>query len=173
MRNIERNIEMGLFASRWLMAPFYLGLVGALTVLLYTFGLELVHFASNVTTMNANDAILASLALVDMSLAGNLLIIVIFSGYENFISKMDIGEHEDRPEWMGTVDFSALKLKLIASIVAISGIHLLKVFMEIKKYETDEIMWMVIIHLVFVTSGVMLALMDRLAASSKITKKLA
>jgi uncharacterized protein (TIGR00645 family) len=96
---------------------------------------------------------------------------VIFSGYENFISKMDIGDHEDQPEWMGHVDFSTLKLKLIASIVAISGIHLLKIFMEVKKYSEKEMMWMVIIHLVFVFSGVMLALMDKIASSTKASKK--
>jgi uncharacterized protein (TIGR00645 family) len=170
-KSFEHTLEHGLFASRWLMAPFYIGLVGALAVLVYTFGLELLHFIMNAPDMKANDAILASLALIDISLAGNLLIIVIFSGYENFISKLDVGDHKDQPEWMGTVDFSTLKLKLIASIVAISGIHLLKIFMEIKKYDNNEIMWMVIIHLVFVVSGVMLALMDKISASAKLTKK--
>jgi len=170
-RTFENTLENGLFASRWLMAPFYMGLVGALAVLLYTFSLELLHFIKDANDMNANDAILASLALIDISLAGNLLIIVIFSGYENFISKLDIGNHKDQPEWMGTVDFSTLKLKLIASIVAISGIHLLKIFMEVKKYTDNEIMWMVVIHLVFVVSGVMLAYMDKLSATTKSIKK--
>ncbi len=170
-KKIEHSLEKSLFASRWLMAPFYIGLVGALVVLLYTFCMELVHFVLNAPTMDANDAILASLALIDISLAGNLLVIVIFSGYENFISTLDIGEHEDRPAWMGTVDFSTLKLKLIASIVAISGIHLLKVFMEVKKYGEQEIFWMVVIHIVFILSGVMLALMDKISASTKLYKK--
>lgn len=170
-RRFEHTLEHGLFASRWLMAPFYIGLVGALAALVYTFGLELFHFITHASSMNANDAILASLALIDISLAGNLLIIVIFSGYENFISKFDIGDHVDQPEWMGSVDFSTLKLKLIASIVAISGIHLLKVFMEVKKYAPAEIFWMVVIHLVFVISGVMLAWMDKLAAGTKVIKK--
>lgn len=170
-KNFESALEHGLFASRWLMAPFYLGLVVALCVLVYTFGLELIHLVEKAPTLDANDVILASLALIDISLAGNLLIIVIFSGYENFISKMDIGDHEDQPEWMGHVDFSTLKLKLIASIVAISGIHLLKIFMEVKKYSEQEMMWMVIIHLVFVISGVMLALMDKISSSTKAAKK--
>lgn len=168
--SFENMLEKGLFASRWLMAPFYIGLVGALCVLVYTFCLELLYFVLHASQMNANDAILASLALIDISLAGNLLIIVVFSGYENCISKIDIGDHEDKPEWMGHVDFSTLKLKLIASIVAISGIHLLKVFMEIKKYAETEIMWMIIIHLVFVFSGVMLALMDKISTSAKNAK---
>lgn len=168
---IERTIEHGLFASRWLMAPFYVGLVGALVVLLFSFMQELWHFITSIPHITQTDAVLGVLSLIDLSLAGNLLLIVIFSGYENFVSKMDVSEHKDQPEWRGSVDFSTLKLKLIASIVAISGIHLLKVFMDVEKTSEHQIMWMVIIHLVFVVSGVLLALMDRVAASTKAAKK--
>lgn len=168
---IEKVIEQGLFASRWLMAPFYIGLVGALTILLISFIQELWHFIIHIPTLTQNDAVLGVLSLIDLSLAANLLLIVIFSGYENFVSKFDVDEHEDQPEWRGSVDFSTLKLKLIASIVAISGIHLLKVFMDVGKTTKHEMMWMVIIHLVFVVSGVLLALMDRIAASTKALKK--
>ena len=165
--SIETILERGLFASRWLMAPFYVGLVGALIILLYAFLMELVHLFATIQSLTTSDAILGALALIDLSLAASLLIIVIFSGYENFVSEMNIGDHEDRPEWMGTVNFSTLKLKLIASIVAISGIHLLKIFMEIGKYTDREVLWLVIIHLVFVVSGVLLALMDKIASSTK------
>jgi uncharacterized protein (TIGR00645 family) len=168
---VERFIENGLFASRWLMAPFYIGLVGALALLLVTFTKELFHLLLNISGLSANDAILGCLALVDISLAGNLLVIVIFSGYENFVSKMDIKDQRDQPEWKGTVDFNTLKLKLIASIVAISGIHLLKIFMDVKKYSEAELQWMVIIHVVFVISGVLLALMDYIATNAKALKK--
>ena len=119
--------------------------------------------------MSGDDAIMLALTLIDLSLAANLVIIVMFSGYENFVSKIDTGSHEDRPEWMGTVDFSGLKLKLIASIVAISGIALLKSFLEISAgaafalEEQQRLMWQVIVHLVFVVSGVLLALMDWLS----------
>lgn len=164
---MERIIERGLFASRWLLAPFYIGLIGALAMLLVTFAQELIHFVLNITTMAAQDAILACLALIDISLAANLVIIVVFSGYENFVSKIDVADHEDAPSWKGKVDFMSLKIKLIASIVAISGIHLLKVFMDIKKYTEQDIYWMVVIHVVFVASGVFLALMDHLVARSK------
>jgi uncharacterized protein (TIGR00645 family) len=167
----EHILEQGLFASRWLMAPMYVGLVGALVVLIIGFMMELAHFFAGIFTMTPNDAVLGVLSLIDLSLAGNLLLIVIFSGYENFVSKMDTGSHEDKPEWQGTVDFSTLKLKLVASIVAISGIHLLKVFMDVEKVSETQIRWMVIIHLVFVVSGVLLALMDRVAASAKVLKK--
>ncbi len=170
---MERLIERGLFASRWLMAPMYVGLVGALAILVYTFGLELWHIVGQLPAMTVNDAVLGTLALIDLSLAANLVLIVIFSGYENFVSRMDaVAEHEDRPEWQGQVDFSTLKLKLVASIVAISGIHLLKVFMDIDKYSPDKIYWMVVIHLVFVVSGVLLAGMDWIASNTKVLKAL-
>lgn len=164
---IERMIERGLFASRWLMAPFYMGLVLALVALLISFIKEILHVFLHIQSLEASDVILAALSLIDLSLAGNLLLIVIFSGYESFVSKINIEGHEDQFEWKGKVDFAAMKLKLIASIVAISGIHLLKIFMDIKKYSEQEISWMVIIHVVFVFSGVMLALMDRIAYGPK------
>ena len=123
----------------------------------------------NVLVLKDTDVILGILTLIDLSLAGNLLLMVIFSGYENFVSKLNVGDHQDRPEWMGKVDFSGLKLKLIASVVAISGIHLLKSFMSIGSIpitpeKQTELMWLVIIHLIFVISGVLLALMDWITA---------
>lgn len=170
-KNIEHFIERGLFASRWLMAPIYIGLVGGLILLVISFGQELLHLFLSITTLSQSDVILGILSLIDLSLAGNLLLIVIFSGYENFVSKINTDEHEDHPEWKGSVDFSTLKLKLIASMVAISGIHLLKVFMDIEKYQEKHIYWLIIIHLVFVVSGVLLALMDLISAKTKLMKK--
>lgn len=164
---MEKAIERGIFYSRWLLAPFYIGLIGALAGLLATFAQELWHFLTHLLSVDANDAILASLALIDLALAGNLLIIVIFSGYENFVSKIDVAEADDKLDWRGKVDFTGLKLKLIASIVAISGIHLLKVFMDIPKYSEAQIHWMIVIHTVFVVSGVLLALMDYLTNKAK------
>jgi uncharacterized protein (TIGR00645 family) len=163
----ERWLESGLFHSRWLMAPFYVGLVVALAALLVVFFTEAVHEFSHLLTMTPNQAIMMVLKLIDLSLAGNLLLIVIFSGYENFVSKIDTPDDEDRPSWMGTVDFSGLKMKLIASIVAISAIALLKAFMELsegKELDDRSLIWLVVIHVTFVVSGVLLALMDWLAA---------
>ncbi len=163
---LEDGFERALFAARWLLAPIYLGLVFALVMLLVVFVRELFHYATQVLIMEDDDVILAVLTLIDISLAGNLVLIVLFSGYENFVSKFDLGDQTDRPSWMGTVDFAGLKLKLIASIVAISGIHLLKWFMEIGEYESGQffdepqLRWLVIIHVTFVVSGVLLALMD-------------
>jgi len=165
----ERWLEAGLFRARWLMAPFYVGLVLALAALIVVFANEAAHELSHVFSMSPEEAILMVLSLIDLSLAGNLLLIVIFSGYENFVSKIDTGEDEDRPGWMGTVDFSGLKMKLIASIVAISAIALLKAFMKLAEgdaLDDRRLIWLVVIHLTFVVSGVLLALMDLLASKT-------
>ena len=164
----ERWLEATLFASRWLMAPFYLGLVFVLVALLVVFIDELVQEVAHIGSMTAESAILMGLSLIDLSLAGNLILIVIFSGYENFVSKIDTGGHADRPDWMGTVDFSGLKLKLVSSIVAISAIALLRTFMKIGSVPLNptEIKWRVIMHLTFVTSGVLLAFMEFLSSRS-------
>lgn len=161
---LERGLERTLFASRWLMAPFYLGLVLALVLLLVKFVQEFIVEASHVLEMSGTETILGILTLVDLSLAGNLLIMVIFAGYENFVSKIEIEQGDDRLDWMGKVDFSGLKLKLIASIVAISGIHLLKIFMNIGSYEERQVIILIVIHLTFVVSGAILAWMDLLVS---------
>lgn len=163
---VERVLETLLFASRWLLAPFYLGLALALFVLLVKFAGEFSHLAVHAfdTSTKESDVILGVLSLVDLALTGSLLIIVIFSGYENFVSKIDHTNHRDWPEWMGTIDFTALKLKLLSSIVAISAIQLLKQFMALKPgADRETLFWSVVIHLVFVSSSVLLALSDRIA----------
>lgn len=170
--DIEDRFERGLFASRWLMAPMYLGLVVALAMLTIIFLRELVYYAPQILTLSPEKTILVVLTLIDLTLAANLLLIVMFSGYENFVSKFDFDAGADRPEWMGKVDFGGLKMKLIASIVAISGIHLLKRFMEIGDTSSPAaddrtLMWLTIIHLTFVVSGVLMALMDWLQSRSK------
>ena len=162
----ERRLERMLFSARWLMAPFYLGLVFALAALLVVFIHELVTELSHITTMTSESAILMALSLIDLSLAGNLILIVIFSGYENFVSKLDADDLDERPAWMGTIDFSGLKLKLVGSIVAISAIALLRSFMKIGSEPLDatQLQWQILVHLTFVTSGVLLALMDLLSS---------
>lgn len=164
---LEYYGEQVLFASRWLLAPFYLGLAVSIGVLLVKFMAELLHLVMHAFTSTESEVILGVLALVDLALTGSLLIIVIFSGYENFVSKIDHSGHRDWPEWMGTIDFAALKLKLLSSIVAISAIQLLKKFMAIDKISEREIFWLVVIHVVFVISSVLLALSDRIAGHGK------
>ncbi len=158
---IERAVEWIIYTSRWLMAPVYLGLIAALGILIVTFFRELYLQIPLVMSMDEKEIILLVLTLVDLSLAGNLVLIILFTGYESFVSKIDSAHSDhDRPDWMGTLDFSGLKIKLIASIVAISGIHLLKVFMNLDEYGEEKIRWYVLIHLTFIVSGVCVAAMD-------------
>jgi uncharacterized protein (TIGR00645 family) len=164
---IERTLEKFLFASRWLLAPFYVALVFALALLLVRTMQEAWHFLLLVPAAKEADVILAALALVDLTFTGSLIVIVIFSGYENFVSRIDEAEHKDWPEWMGKIDFSGLKLKLLSSIVAISAIQLLRAFMNVANVTDRELTWLVIIHVVFVVSGVVLALTDRISGEAK------
>jgi uncharacterized protein (TIGR00645 family) len=160
-----------LFRARWLIAPFYVGLVLALVMLLGSFCYELylaffVHFS-----LDPEAVILMVLTLIDLSLAANLVIIVIFSGYENFVSKIETERQEDRPSWMGTLDFSGLKMKLIGSIVAISVISLLRAFMELAnagaEFDARKLSWMIGLHMTFLSSGVLFALMDWIASKTE------
>lgn len=163
LKQLELFGERMLFASRWLLAPFYLGLAFSLVILLIKFLAELGHLALGAFSSTEAEVILGVLSLIDLVLTGSLIIIVIFSGYENFVSKIDHSRHTDWPEWMGTIDFTALKLKLLSSIVAISAIHLLKQFMSLSTVSNRDIAWLVLIHVVFVVSSVLLALSDRIA----------
>ena len=158
----ERWTERLIFSSRWLLAPFYLGLAVALLVLLVKFGQELFHFVSHPFSTTESDTILGVLTLIDLTFTGSLIVIVVFSGYENFVSRIEVEGHEDWPEWMSKIDFTGLKLKLMSSIVAISAIQLLKIFMNLKNTSDREIMWYVGLHVVFVVSGLVLALTDRI-----------
>jgi uncharacterized protein (TIGR00645 family) len=162
----RRRLEAGLFAARWLLAPFYVGLALALATLLVVFGIalvdDLVELIGTPLAKLPEAGILMSLSMIDLSLTGNLVIIVILAGYENFVSPIATTGSVTRPSWMGKVDFSNLKMKLIASIVAISAIALLKTYLEINDHRPDQVtlLWEVVILLTFVVSGVLLALMD-------------
>jgi len=162
---VEAAIEALLFAGRWLMAPIYIGLLVILGAIAVKFIEEMVVTIPQVLSMEERDLVMFVLSLVDLALLGNLVLMVTFVGYENFVSKMHSDErHEDRPEWMEHVDFSGLKLKLLSSIVAISAIHLLRSFLEIKDLAKEDVGWQLALHLGFVISGVLLAAMDRLSA---------
>lgn len=167
---IEGGLEATIFRSRWLLAPFYVGLIFSIILLLIKFTQELWHMTTHVMDASDADVIVGILALVDMSLVGSLLLMIIFSGYEIFVSKIDVAGHKDRPDWMGKVDFASLKLKVIGAIVAISAIDLLKSFTNVPGELTDPeakaLMWKVIIHMAFVLSGVIFALTDKIAGDT-------
>ena len=163
LKRAEHAFETLLFNSRWLMAPFYLGLVLSLVVLLYKFVLLLFEFVMHATMAKESDIILGVLSLIDVSLTGNLVLIVVFSGYENFVSRIDPRGHPDWPEWMTKVDFAGLKQKLLASIVAISAIQVLKAFMNIDStFEPQKLIALAGVHLVFVLSTVLIVWSDRM-----------
>jgi len=164
---IERVLERFLFASRWLLAPFYVALVFSLLALLAKMLQHVALLAAHIWTATEAEVIVEVLKLVDLTLTGSLMVIVIFSGYENFVSRIDAAGHTDWPEWMTKIDFSGLKLKLMSSIVAISGIQLLSNFMNVSKTSDRDLWWYAGIHMVFVVSGLLLALTDRMSGDDK------
>ena len=164
---LEKNLEKGLFASRWFIAPVYIILAISLGIITLKVIQEFIHVVPEMFSMTVREVMLFVLHVVDLALVGNLILMIIFAGYENFVSKISAAENsEDKPSWMGKVDFSDLKLKLIASIVAISGINLLEIFMDIASVPDREVQWMIIVHLVFIISGVLLAVMDYIASKT-------
>jgi uncharacterized protein (TIGR00645 family) len=167
MKQLETGLETLIFGSRWLLAPFYLGMVLALGLLLVKFVKEFFHFVPLVFTAEGGDVIIGLLSLIDVVMVANLIIIIVFAGYENFVSRINTAGHEDRPSWMGHVGFAELKMKLIGSIVAISGIELLKAFMHVESMTNEQLAWKVGIHMTFVASGLLFAIGDRITAGKK------
>lgn len=159
---MERTFENLLYASRWLLAPIYIGLSLALLVLGIKFFQEALHVLPAVLEMNEADLVLIVLSLVDIALVGGLIVMVMLSGYENFVSAIDIKEGGEKLDWLGKLDAGSLKQKVAAAIVAISSIHLLKAFMNAPHIDNDKLMWYVIIHMTFVLSALGMALVDRL-----------
>lgn len=158
---LEKIVENTLYAIRWLLAPIYLGLGLALLALGIKFFQEVFHLLPKILVTPETDLVLTVLALIDIALVGSLLIMVMFSGYENFVSRLDLQENHDKLDWLGKLDAGALKLKVAASIVAISSIHLLKAFMNAEKIPSEKLMWYVIIHMTFVVSAVLMGVMEK------------
>ncbi|HBR3216055.1 TPA: TIGR00645 family protein [Klebsiella pneumoniae] len=159
---MERFLENAMYASRWLLAPVYFGLSLGLIALTIKFFQEIFHILPHIFSVSESDMILTLLSLVDMTLVGGLLVMVMFSGYENFVSQLDINEGKEKLCWLGKMDATSLKNKVAASIVAISSIHLLRVFMDAKNVPDNKLMWYVIIHLTFVLSAFVMGYLDRL-----------
>lgn len=162
MKIIEQAIEKIIFASRWIQAPLYGGLIVASVLYAYKFLIELVHLAQSVNTLTEELLMLGILTLVDITMVLNLLVMVIIGGYATFVSRLNIDDHEDRPDWLEKVDAGSLKVKLAGSLVSISGIHLLKSFINISNKSPEAVMWQVIIHLVFLVSILVLAYSEKI-----------
>jgi len=168
---IESLIEKTLLASRWLLVVFYLGLAFALGVYAISFIAKTAKIASKVFVLNDNDIILAMLGLIDACLVGSLMVMVMLSSYENFVSRLDKAGTNGELGWLGKIDTGSLKVKIASAIVAISSIHLLQVFLNAAKYDNMTIMWSTVIHLAFVVSAIALAFVDRIAEGAKAAKK--
>ena len=168
MVKLELLLEKVIFAGRWLLAPLYIGLLGALLPILYRFAHSFWEIMTHITSLTMSEITLQVLELLDTVLLGNLIILVLFAGYENFVSKIAVADGaEDRPHWMGHVDSSGMKIKLIGSLVAISVIELLKDFMQEGPFDPKREGWRIGIHMTFVISGVLFALMDNMADRHK------
>lgn len=159
---MERFLENAMYTSRWLLAPIYVGLSLALLALTLKFFQEVYHLLPHVLDMAEEELILVLLSMVDMSLVGGLLVMVMISGYENFVSQLDIDEGKEKLDWLGKMDSGSLKLKVAASIVAISSIHLLRVFMDAQKIPNDKLMWYVLIHITFVVSAFVMSYLEKM-----------
>lgn len=155
---VEKVLEKIIFASRWIQAPLYAGLIVGGVLYAYKFTAELIHLCMHLTEISEAALMLGVLTLVDITMVANLLIMVVIGGYSTFVSKMnDIESHEDRPDWLEKVDAGTLKVKLAGSLVGVSGIHLLQTFINIENKDIEHVKWQVIIHVVFLVSSIMLA----------------
>jgi len=166
-KKVEFVFEKMLFASRWLLAPIFLGLSLALMALGFKFFQEAWHIFHDLPAMDESVMVLKVLAMIDIALVATLIIMVMFSGYENFVSTID-AKGSDTLNWLGKLDAGTLKLKVAASIVAISSIHLLRIFMQVgeigkETYTNNQIMWYVILHMTFVLSALLLGVLDRIS----------
>ena len=168
MKQLEIFVERIILASRWLLVIFYIGLGIALALYAVSFGAKLWKFASHIFTLDEAESILDMLGLIDAALVASLVVMVIISGYENFVSKFD---EEDSVHWLGEIDANSLKIKVASTIVAISSIHLLQIFLNVEKYESDKLMWFTLIHIAFVVSALFLAFIDRVSAMTKALNK--
>lgn len=164
MKRLELIVENVILASRWLLVVFYLGLTAALAIYAFTFFGKLMKFAETSTIIDEADAILSILSLIDAALVASLVVMVIIAGYENFVSRFD---DTSEVHWLGTIDAGSLKIKVASTIVAISSIDLLQIFLDLQKYTNDKIMWATIMHIAFVVSALILAYVDRLTSHGK------
>jgi uncharacterized protein (TIGR00645 family) len=168
MKKLEHLIEAIILASRWLLVVFYLGLAAALALYAVAFGGKLMDFLLNVADLGETDTILKMLSLIDAALVASLVVMVIISGYENFVSRFDKAEGE--LAWLGKIDAGSLKIKVASTIVAISSIHLLQVFLNAAQYSEPKLMWLTIMHMAFVVSALFLAYIDKVMAETKKAK---
>lgn len=160
-----------IFASRWLQAPLYFGLIVAQAVYVYLFMVELSHLIHKIGSLSENDIMLIVLGLIDVVMIANLLIMVIVGGYETFVSRLNLEDHPDQPEWLSHVNAGVLKVKLATALIGISAIHLLKTFINAEQLTDRVVLWQVVIHMVFVLSALAMAYTDKLMTQTLLLNK--
>lgn len=165
MKKFEHFLEISIFSIRWAQLPVYLGLGIATIFYSFKFLLELIHLMSEGIAMTESVFMLTVLTLIDISMVINLLVIVILGGYSTFVSKLKLDDHEDKPEWLDKMNAGTLKVKLAVSLVGVSGVHLLKIFVNINNYTTEKVILQIAIHFVFLISALMLAYTDKILHS--------
>jgi uncharacterized protein (TIGR00645 family) len=167
MKQLERLIESTILASRWILVAFYLGLAFSLLIYAIAFGKKLFYMVGGVLTLDDAEAVLSMLALIDAALVASLIVMVMISGYENFVSRFD--DNAGELSWLGKIDAGSLKIKVASTIVAISSIHLLQVFLNASQYTPEHLKWLTIMHMAFVFSAVFLGVLDRVVMGYKAT----
>lgn len=167
MKRLEVFVESIILASRWLLVVFYIGLALALALYAVTFGVKLWNFATHMFGMDETETILKILGLIDAALIASLVVMVIISGYENFVSRFD---NEDGVHWLGQIDAGSLKIKVASTIVAISSIHLLQIFLNVPMYSNEQIFWYTVLHLTFILSAFFLAIIDKISKKGEKSK---
>jgi uncharacterized protein (TIGR00645 family) len=171
MNNLGRILKSFIFASRWLQAPLYFGLIVAQAVYVYLFMVELSHLVHRIGNLSETDIMLIVLGLIDVVMIANLLIMVIVGGYETFVSRLNLEDHPDQPEWLSHVNAGVLKVKLATALIGISAIHLLKTFINASQLDDRVVMWQVVIHMVFVVSALAMAYTDKLMTQTLVLGK--
>ncbi len=169
MKKLELLVESLILASRWILVIFYLGLAAALAVYALAFMKKLMGVTAKVFALGEEEAVLAMLGLIDAALVASLIVMVMISGYENFVSRFD-EQDNTQLSWLGKIDAGSLKIKVASTIVAISSIHLLQVFLNVQQYDNSKVMWLTLMHMAFVFSALFLGLLDRIQGYGKVSK---
>ncbi|WED44669.1 TIGR00645 family protein [Legionella cardiaca] len=166
MKKLPYLISQLIFMGRWLQAPLYIGLLVILTAYAYRFITELFHLVLHINSADNTQIMLGVLDLIDVVMIANLLIMVIMGGYETFVSRLNLRDHPDQPEWLDHIDAGAMKIKLALALIGISSIHLLRTFIDPSKQSFDTVMWQVVIHITLLTSALAIAYTNKLLAQT-------
>lgn len=170
MKNVPYLLRQAIFNSRWLQAPLYIGLIAVLVIYVYEFASNLIYLVQKTHTLNEIEIMLHALDLIDVVMIANLVVMVIVGGYDTFVSRLNMRDHVDHPEWLDQMNAGSMKVKFALSLIGISSIHLLRTFIDPSQYQNSSVMWQVIIHLTLVFSAIAIAFTNKLIATNQPSK---